>query len=1038
MIIRPTALAWLVLYILISTTLVGAVANDTQIRITLENKDQIRQLSALGLDIVWIDPTFVEIFTNPAQADSLRQLGFKIETVHESVRDFYRSRLPQKDMGGYKTLAEINAYLDAMIAAHPDIVSTKQSIGTTIEGRDIWAVKISDNPNVDEVEPEVLFTAAIHAREVATPEILLHYMDYLTTQYPTNPEVQALVDGREIWFILNCNPDGYYYNQVIAPGGLGNWRMNRRDNGNGTYGVDINRNFGYGWGFDNIGSSPTPGSETYRGSAPFSEPETQALRDFEIAHHFELSVYYHAYANIFIFPWGFVQQNCPDNDLYRAMGDTVQAMCGYQPGLVADLLYLANGGSFDWEYGEQTLKNKILGITIEAGRNSDGFWPTLARLAELKDENLQPLLFLTRMAGTVDRLRPPSPPVIAELPGPVSGASYSIDWSDNDLANPGVRYELVELQKRRVAIDPGNDLNSWGTDGFSASTARSFSTPGSLYSGTNNQYLAHLTTAYPYLVKTGDHLTFRTFFDMELFRDFGYVSVSTDGRTFTSIPGNLTSDYNPYGPNRGNGITGSSGDWVQADFDLSSFVGQQVWFKFTYETDFSFFGEGWYLDNIYPHVVFDSSTVVNSNITALTYDFTDKPLGVYYYQVRAQDAEGQWGDFSTVAQADVLGTGTGDIDLDGIANSPSDLALFSLYFRQGISAYDIDPAQQVAETDINCDGFTSTPEDLISLARVVAETETRCYSTVAPPNSKTDILDLSLSTDSNRTVQSAVGTAIYAVKLENTVFPDDDSVFVDIALTQATTSLLGYQFHLEYDAARLELQEVRAGDATTGWQFFDWHSSQTAGIGEVVIASVAQYNGSAIDPGQISLLPIPAGLVHLKFRVLSLNLALSSDIRFVWSDCGDNAVVCGSYAGSNLQVDSLALSREVRDYAGADITGLDPLYGGANQSCFYELFGNPPAAVVDFANTRIVRSGGCCVGQVGDVNGEGGDAPTIGDISRLIDHLFISGVELTCLQEADVNQSGGASPTNEDITIGDISMLIDHLFVSGVTLPSCL
>ncbi|MCD6250383.1 MAG: hypothetical protein J7J98_08650 [candidate division Zixibacteria bacterium] len=80
----------------------------------------------------------------------------------------------------------------------------------------------------------------------------------------------------------------------------------------------------------------------------------------------------------------------------------------------------------------------------------------------------------------------------------------------------------------------------------------------------------------------------------------------------------------------------------------------------------------------------------------------------------------------------------------------------------------------------------------------------------------------------------------------------------------------------------------------------------------------------------------------------------------------------------------------------------------------------------------------CCVGVVGNVNMIGGDEPTIGDVALLIDHLFMSGVPLDCLPEADVNQSGGANPTYGDITIGDVSALIDYLFLSGGTLPECL
>ena len=82
----------------------------------------------------------------------------------------------------------------------------------------------------------------------------------------------------------------------------------------------------------------------------------------------------------------------------------------------------------------------------------------------------------------------------------------------------------------------------------------------------------------------------------------------------------------------------------------------------------------------------------------------------------------------------------------------------------------------------------------------------------------------------------------------------------------------------------------------------------------------------------------------------------------------------------------------------------------------------------------------CCVGRVGDVNGSGGDEPTIGDINRLIELLFIYVDQpIECIEEADVNGSGGSSPTESDITVGDISRLIDYLFVTGssIGLPLC-
>ena len=143
-------------------------------------------------------------------------------------------------MGGYYTLAEVIEELDSMKLLFPNLLSTKLSIGTSIEGRPIYMVKISNNPNVNEDEPELLYTALHHAREPEGMMQMIFYMYYLLENYGTNPEVTCLVDNREIFFIPVVNPDGYEYNRQTNPNGGGMWRKNRRNNGGGIYGVDLN------------------------------------------------------------------------------------------------------------------------------------------------------------------------------------------------------------------------------------------------------------------------------------------------------------------------------------------------------------------------------------------------------------------------------------------------------------------------------------------------------------------------------------------------------------------------------------------------------------------------------------------------------------------------------------------------------------------------------------------------------------------------------------------------------------------------------
>jgi len=303
-------------------------------------------------------------------------------------------------MGGFYTYQEIQNKLDEMYNDYPDLITAKFSIGTSTEGRDLWAVKISDNPNVDENEPRVYFDALIHAREAASMSTLFYFMYYLLENYGTDPEVTYLVDNREIYCVPCFNPDGYEYNRINSPNGGGMWRKNRRNSGGGNYGVDLNRNFGYAWGYDNSGSSPDPSSETYRGPSAFSEPETQIVRDFTIGKNIKTYINLHTYSNVIIYPWGYIDSETPDSLTYREFAGDMSAFNGYDYGYSGDMLgYNSNGTARDWMYGEQSVKNKIYGYVFEIGSSSDGFWPSQSRIYPLAQENLGALIYNTWVAG---------------------------------------------------------------------------------------------------------------------------------------------------------------------------------------------------------------------------------------------------------------------------------------------------------------------------------------------------------------------------------------------------------------------------------------------------------------------------------------------------------------------------------------------------------------------------------------------------------------------------------------------------------------
>ncbi|MFU8842572.1 MAG: M14 family zinc carboxypeptidase [Bacteroidales bacterium] len=321
-------------------------------------------------------------------------------------------------MSGHATFTEIVAHLDNMYNLFPNLITAKESIGQSIEGRDIWMVKISDNPNMSEPEPQVFYNALTHAREPAGAMTLLFYMYYLLEQYSSDDLIQTLVDNTEMYFVLCVNPDGYVYNQTTNPNGGGMFRKNRRINsGSSCIGVDLNRNYGYFWGLDNNGSSPDPCSETYRGSAAFSEPETAAIRDFVEANDFKNILNYHTYSNLLLYPWGYTSDPCPDDAIFYAHASLMTQDNNYVFGSGNSTIYATNGGADDWMYGEQITKPKSFAYTPELGGNDDGFWCPVSRIIPIAQENMIQNLLAAAFAGKYADVKETSPTIIGDVAG---------------------------------------------------------------------------------------------------------------------------------------------------------------------------------------------------------------------------------------------------------------------------------------------------------------------------------------------------------------------------------------------------------------------------------------------------------------------------------------------------------------------------------------------------------------------------------------------------------------------------------------------
>ncbi len=233
--------------------------------------------------------------------------------------------------GAYHSTLEMETDMRLLERDHPGRALVVE-IGESLEGRKILALKISDNAARSEAEPAVLFLGCHHAREWISVEVPFLFGRYLLEHYDLDQEVRDLVDASEIWIVPIVNPDGLEYSIHVYR----YWRKNRRANADGTFGVDINRNYGYRWGYDDIGSSGNPASEVFRGPAPFSEPETAAVRGLFTGRDFRAVVSYHSYSRVILYPWGYTAAPAPRDAELRSVAETMSGLIASVGGTVYD------------------------------------------------------------------------------------------------------------------------------------------------------------------------------------------------------------------------------------------------------------------------------------------------------------------------------------------------------------------------------------------------------------------------------------------------------------------------------------------------------------------------------------------------------------------------------------------------------------------------------------------------------------------------------------------------------------------------------
>jgi carboxypeptidase T len=563
---------------------------------------------------------------------------------------------------GFYRYQEMLLMLDAMQQKYPDLISIRVPISDTLkthQGRPVFWVRMSDNPMQNESEPEVLYTALHHAREPNSMSQMLFYMWYLLENYATNPEAKYILDNTELYFVPCVNPDGYLRNEFEAPDGGGFWRKNMRDNDDGTFGVDLNRNYGYQWGFDNIGSSPDTQSDVYRGPEAFSEPETRLLKLFCEQHQFQFALNYHTSGNLLIYPWAWSDTLAKPE--FKEYANLLTEENNYTHGIATQTVgYQVNGNSDDYMFALQN----IMSFTPEVG--TMGFWPPISEIEQFTKANVRmnlltaqlplrlalptnkrlevntptqgkALFDLKRFGLTVATfqvsLEPASPAIQSVTTGAQTAILNHLESKPLEFAYtlaPGIksgdtlrvrvlinngsytRTEVIEHiyfgQSIQLFASQMSNLNDWASsdpDAWKLTTAQFFSAPTSCTDSPNGDYLddafsnIQLTKSIQIPASaTRAWLRYKAKWSLERGYDMAYLYYNS-GAAF--VP--LCATSSVYNVNNFIGEPAYSGyqmdDWSDECADLSALIGQpNLEIGFALDSDEFIGDDGFYFDDV--------------------------------------------------------------------------------------------------------------------------------------------------------------------------------------------------------------------------------------------------------------------------------------------------------------------------------------------------------------------------------------------------------------------------------------------------------
>ena len=650
---------------------------------------QLKQLAQAGVcidhGIRKTNYSFTAIF-NALECEAIAASGLTYQVIEADAKVAYQNKTNQHKvqavcgasnintpanfalgtMGGFLTYSAMLDALDSMASKYPNLITLRMPVDTghTIEGRPVYFVKISDNPNVAETEPEIYYSALHHAREPLSMQQLIFYMWYLLENYSSNTNVQHIVNNCQLYFVPCLNPDGYLYNEFTDPSGGGLWRKNRRDNGDGSFGVDLNRNYSMFWGFDDNGSSPSTSSEVYRGIGPASEPEIQMINNFINAHQFVTAFDYHSYGNLLIYPYGHIADfETPDSLIFRSLAETYTAENNFLAGTPNQTVnYTSNGGSVDWLYGEQVSKPKIFDFTPECGPD---FWPDPSEIEDLCKQTLNMNMQLALTTLHYAHLADKSPSTLSNITGylkyqiknigldstgtftvsvtPLTGfanvgSSKVYNLAFGQIQTDSIAYTLnvipfssqvtyllqvdngsfilsdtitkIYTPLNLIYSNDGSNLNALNALGWGVDNSNYVSAPASISDSPNQQYVpnAYSTlTSLPFNLTNASYgmLSFKLHLDVEPDFDYAQVQGSKDGITWIPLCGKYTkpgSIYQDFGQPVYDGFTSG---WLNEEISLQPLLGNNVWIRYVFVSDGFVEYDGVFLDDI----------EINTNVT---------------------------------------------------------------------------------------------------------------------------------------------------------------------------------------------------------------------------------------------------------------------------------------------------------------------------------------------------------------------------------------------------------------------------------------